>query len=238
VTGRLQDRVALITGASRGIGAAVALRFAAEGAHVVLVARTQGGLEDIDDRIRKENGDARAATLLELDLKNLDQVDMIGPTIAERFGRLDIVIGNAGLLGEMTPMNHIEADVWSDVIDVNLNANWRLIRTTDPLLRASDAGRAVYVTSGAAQGKRPYWGAYAVSKAALEMMVTCWAAETEQTNLKINLIDPGATRTLMRAEAYPGEDPASVKTPEDLTGYFVDLAAPDCTSHGEVIRAY
>lgn len=238
MTGRLQDRVALITGASRGIGAAVALRFAAEGAHVVLVARTQGGLEDIDDRIRKENGDARAATLLELDLKNLDQVDMIGPTIAERFGRLDIVIGNAGLLGEMTPMNHIEADVWSDVIDVNLNANWRLIRTTDPLLRASDAGRAVYVTSGAAQGKRPYWGAYAVSKAALEMMVTCWAAETEQTNLKINLIDPGATRTLMRAEAYPGEDPASVKTPEDLTGYFVDLAAPDCTSHGEVIRAY
>lgn len=238
MTGRLQDRVALITGASRGIGAAVALRFAAEGAHVVLVARTRGGLEDIDDCIRKENGDARAATLLELDLKNLDQVDMIGPTIAERFGRLDIVIGNAGLLGEMTPMNHIEADVWSDVIDVNLNANWRLIRTTDPLLRASDAGRAVYVTSGAAQGKRPYWGAYAVSKAALEMMVTCWAAETEQTNLKINLIDPGATRTLMRAEAYPGEDPASVKTPEDLTGYFVDLAAPDCTSHGEVIRAY
>lgn len=238
MTGRLQDRVALITGASRGIGAAVALQFAAEGAHVVLVARTRGGLEDIDDRIRKEHGDARTATLLELDLKNLDQVDMIGPTIAERFGRLDIVIGNAGLLGEMTPMNHIEADVWSDVIDVNLNANWRLIRTTDPLLRASDAGRAVYVTSGAAQGKRPYWGAYAVSKAALEMMVTCWAAETEQTNLKINLIDPGATRTSMRAEAYPGEDPASVKTPEDLTGYFVDLAAPDCTSHGEVIRAY
>jgi NAD(P)-dependent dehydrogenase (short-subunit alcohol dehydrogenase family) len=238
VTGRLQDRVALITGASRGIGAAVAMRFAAEGAHVVLVARTRGGLEDIDDRIRQEHGDARAATLLELDLKNLDQVDMIGPTIAERFGRLDIVVGNAGLLGEMTPMNHIEAEIWSDVIDVNLNANWRLIRTTDPLLRASDAGRAVYVTSGAAHGKRPYWGAYAVSKAALEMMVTCWAAETEQTNLKVNLIDPGATRTSMRAEAYPGEDPASVKTPEDLTGYFVDLAAPECASHGEVIRAY
>jgi len=238
VTGRLQDRVALITGASRGIGAAVALRFAAEGAHVVLVARTRGGLEDIDDRIRKEHGDDRAPTLLELDLKNLDQVDMIGPTIAERFGRLDIVVGNAGLLGEMTPMNHIEADVWSDVIDVNLNANWRLIRTTDPLLRVSDAGRAIYVTSGAAQGKRPYWGAYAVSKAALEMMVTCWAAETEQTNLKINLIDPGATRTSMRVEAYPGEDPASVKSPEELTGYFVDLAAPECTSHGEVIRAY
>jgi NAD(P)-dependent dehydrogenase (short-subunit alcohol dehydrogenase family) len=238
VTGRLQDRVALITGASRGIGAAVALRFVAEGARVVLVARTRGGLEDIDDQIRTKYGDDRAATLLELDLKNLDQVDMIGPTIAERFGRLDIVVGNAGLLGEMTPMNHIEAEIWSSVMDVNLNANWRLIRTTDPLLRESDAGRAVYVTSGAAQGKRPYWGAYAVSKAALEMMVTCWAAETEQTNLKINLIDPGATRTSMRAEAYPGEDPAGVKPPEEITGFFVDLAAPECTSHGEVIRAY
>jgi NAD(P)-dependent dehydrogenase (short-subunit alcohol dehydrogenase family) len=238
MTGRLQDRIALITGASRGIGAAVALRFAAEGAHVVLVSRTRGGLEDIDDRIRKAHGDDRAATLLELDLKDLDQVDMIGPTIAERFGKLDIVVGNAGLLGEMAPINHIDAGIWSDVVDVNLNANWRLIRTTDPLLRLSDAGRAIFVTWGAAHGRRPYWGAYAVTKAALEMMVTCWAAETEETRLKINLLDPGATRTSMRAEAYPGEDPASVKTPEEVTGYFVDLAAPECVSHGEVIRAY
>ena len=175
---------------------------------------------------------------LRCNVTSTDDVAAMIETIDARFGRLDIVVGNAGLLGEMTPMNHIEADIWSDVIDVNLNANWRLIRTTDPLLRASDAGRAVYVTSGAAHGKRPYWGAYAVSKAALEMMVTCWAAETEQTDLKINLIDPGATRTSMRAEAYPGEDPASVKTPEDITRYFVDLAAPDCASHGEMIRAY
>lgn len=238
MSGRLQDRIALITGASRGIGAAVALRFAAEGAHVVLVARTRGGLEDIDDRIRKAHGDDRAATLLELDLKNLEQVDMIGPTIAERFGRLDIVVGNAGLLGEMAPINHIDAAIWSDVVDVNLNANWRLIRTTDPLLRLSDAGRAIFVSSGAAHGKRPYWGAYAVTKAALEMMVTCWAAETEETNLKINILDPGATRTSMRAEAYPGEDPSSVKTPEEITRYFVDLAAADCPSHGQVVRAY
>lgn len=238
MTGRLKDRVALITGASRGIGAAVAERFAAEGAHLVLVARTRGGLEDIDDRIRKAHGDDRAATLLELDLTELDNVDRIGPTLAERFGRLDIVVGNAGLLGDMSPMNHIEAKVWTDVLDVNLNANWRLIRTTDPLLRLSDAGRAIFVTSGAARGKRPYWGAYAVSKAALEMMVTCWAAETEQTNMKINLLDPGATRTSMRAEAYPGEDPATLKTPEDITGYFVDLAAPECARHGEIVRAY
>lgn len=238
MTGRLQDRIALVTGASRGIGAAVALRFAAEGAHVVLVARTRGGLEDIDDRIRSVHGDDRAATLLELDLRDLDQVDMIGPTIAERFGRLDILVGNAALLGEMAPINHIDAAVWSDVVDVNLNANWRLIRTTDPLLRQSDAGRAIFVTSGAARGKRPYWGAYAVTKAALEMMVTCWAAETEETRLKINLLDPGATRTSMRAEAFPGEDPDTLKTPDDITGFFVDLAAPDCEPHGAVIPAY
>jgi NAD(P)-dependent dehydrogenase (short-subunit alcohol dehydrogenase family) len=238
VTGRLEDRIALITGASRGIGAAVAERFAAEGAHLVLVARTRGGLEEIDDSIRKAHGDDRAATLLELDMTALDSVDRIGPTLAERFGRLDIVVGNAGLLGEMAPINHIDAKVWTDVVDVNLNANWRLIRTTDPLLRQSNAGRAIFVTSGAARGKRPYWGAYAVSKAALEMMVTCWAAETEETNMKINLLDPGATRTSMRAEAYPGEDPATLKTPEEISGYFVDLAAPECMHHGKIIPAY
>lgn len=238
MTGRLKDRIALVTGASRGIGAAVAERFAAEGAQLVLVARTRGGLEEIDDRIQKAHGPDRAATLLELDLTDLDQVDLIGPTLAERFGRLDIVVGNAGLLGEMAPINHIDAKVWSEVVDVNLNANWRLIRTTDPLLRLSDAGRAIFVTSGAARGKRPYWGAYAVTKAAMEMMVTCWAAETEQTNMKINLLDPGATRTSMRAEAYPGEDPATLKTPEDIAGYFVDLAAPECPHHGAIIPAY
>lgn len=238
MTGRLKNRVALITGGSRGIGAAVAERFAAEGATLILVARTRGGLEDIDDRIREMHGDDHAATLLELDLADLDQVDRIGPTLAERFGRLDIIVGNAGLLGEMAPINHIDAQIWSDVVGVNLNANWRLVRTTDPLLRQSDAGRAIFVTSGAARGKRPYWGAYAVTKAALEMMVTCWAAETEETNMKINLLDPGATRTSMRAEAYPGEDPASVKLPEDIAGYFVDLASPECIRHGEIVPAY
>jgi len=242
VTRRLQNRIALITGASRGIGAAVAERFAAEGAHVVLVARTRGGLEDVDDRIRAAldlGTDADSpVTLLELDLTDLDAVDRIGPSIAQRFGKLDIVVGNAGLLGEMSPMHHIDAKVWTDVVDVNLNANWRLIRTTDPLLRQSDAGRAVFVTSGAAHGKRPYWGAYAVTKAALEMMVTCWAAETEKTAIRINLLDPGATRTGMRADAYPGEDPATVKPPEDLADAFVDLCSPSCDRHGDVVRAY
>ena len=238
MTGQLQDRVALITGASRGIGAAVAERFVAEGAHVVLVARTIGGLEEVDDRIRRRRSKGGGATLLQLDLSELDQVDLIGPTIAQRFGRLDILIGNAGLLGEMAPINHIDEAIWSNVIDVNLNANWRLIRTADPLLRQSNAGRAVFVTSGAARGKRPYWGAYAVTKAALEMMVTCWAAETEKTEMRINLLDPGATRTAMRAEAYPGEEPETVKPPEALTDLFVQLCTPTCTQHGEVISAY
>ena len=242
MTGHLHDRIALITGASRGIGAAVAERFAEEGAHVVLVARTRGGLEDVDDRIRAKLGlspeEDSPATLLELDLTDLDAVDRIGPTIAQRFGKLDIVVGNAGLLGEMAPMHHIDAKVWSDVVDVNLNANWRLIRTTDPLLRQSDAGRAVFVTSGAARGKRPYWGAYAVTKAALEMMISCWAAETEETDMRINLLDPGATRTGMRADAYPGEDPSTLKPPEDLANLFVDLCSPDCDRHGDVVPGY
>lgn len=238
MTGRLHNRVALITGASRGIGAALAERFAVEGAHVVLLARTRGGLEEVDDRIRAATGRANCTTLVELDLADLDKVDLLGPTIANRFGLLDILVGNAAILGEMAPVNHIDADIWTQAVDINLNANWRLIRTTDPLLRQSDAGRAVFVTSGAAHGKRPYWGAYAVTKAALEMMVTCWAAESEQTNMKINLLDPGATRTSMRAEAYPGEDPGTVKPPEELAGRFVDLCVPDCTHHGEVIRAY
>ena len=236
MSGRLENRVALVTGASRGIGAAVARRFAAEGAHVVLIARTRGGLEEVDDRIRADG--TGAATLLEMDLSELDEVDRLGPTLAERFGRLDILVGNAGLLGEMAPINHIDAKIWHDVFDVNLHANWRLIRTLDPLLRAGPGGRAVFVSSGVAHGKRPYWGAYAVTKAALEMMVTCWAAETEETALKINLIDPGAIRTGMRADAFPGENPETLTPPEDITGLFVELCATDCTRHGELIRGY
>lgn len=242
MSGKLQGRIALITGASRGIGAAVAKRFAMEGAHIVAVARTRGGLENTDDQIRADLDLSASApspvTLLELDLTDLDSVDQIGPTLAERFGRLDIVVGNAGALGELSPMPHIEAADWKNVIDVNLNANWRLIRTTDPLLRDSDSGRAVFVTSGAAHGRRPFWGGYAVSKAALEMMIICWAAESETTNMKINLIDPGATRTVMRENAYPGEDPKTVKLPEELTDTFVDLCSPDCARHGERIQVY
>ena len=236
-TGRLAGRIALITGASRGIGAAVARRFAAEGASVVLTARTTAGLEEVDDAIRRSGGAAGAATLVPLDLLEPVEADKLGPAIAERFGRLDILVGNAGVLGTLTPVHQIEPSEWDEVLAVNLTANWRLIRTLDPLLRRSDAGRAMFVSSGVAGGKA-YWGSYAVSKTALEALVFTWAQETAKTNLRINLIDPGGVRTIMRATAFPGEDPMSLPAPDEITDVFVELAEAACDRHGEVVRAY
>ncbi len=232
--GRLQGRISVITGASRGLGAAIAKRFAGEGAHVVLVARTVGGLEEVDDAIRAEGG---AATLVTLDLTEFDRIDEMGAALAERFGRIDVLVGNAGILGTLSPMGHIETQVWDRVIAVNLTANWRLIRSFDPLLRASDSGRAIFVTSGAADGLHPYWGAYAVSKAALEAMVKTWAGEVTKTPVKVNLVDPGAMRTSMRAEAYPGEDPMTLKEAGEITDTFVELAEATSTRHGEIVQA-
>lgn len=235
VEGRLEGRVALITGASRGIGAAVAKRFTAEGAHVILTARTVGGLEEVDDAIRKAgHGEA---TLVPLDLAKGAEIDKLGPAILERFGKLDILVGNAGQLGVLSPMGHIDPPVWDRVFAINTTANWRLIRICEPLLKLSPAGRAIFVTSGASDGKHPYWGAYAASKAALEVMVKTWASELTGTNVKANLLNPGATRTRMRAEAFPGEDPMKLKTGEDIAGTFVDLASASETRQGEIVRA-
>ncbi len=230
----LVGRVALITGASRGIGAAVARRFAAEGAQVILTARTVGGLEEVDDAIREASGGKTSATLVPVDLRQSEEINRLAPSIAERFGRLDILVGNAGVLGTLTPAHQIRPDEWDEVIAVNLTANWRLIRCLDPLLRASDAGRAMFMSSRVSAG-RAYWGTYAVSKSALETLVITWAKETEKTNMRINLIQPGAVRTGMRAEAYPGEDPMTLPAPEDITDVFVELASPSCSRHGEVI---
>lgn len=230
----LTGRVAVITGASRGIGAAVARRFAAAGAHVVLVARTTGALEALDDEIRNAGG---RATLIPLNLLDFDKVDTLGPALAERFGRCDILVANAGMLGTLGPLPHTDAKEWDRVIGLNLSANFRLVRTLDPLLRASDAGRAIFVTSGAAEGPRAYWGAYAVSKAGLEAMARSYAAENEKTNLRVNIIDPGRVRTKMRAAAYPGEDPQSVIPPEDVVDAFLALADPAMTTHGERVKA-
>jgi NAD(P)-dependent dehydrogenase (short-subunit alcohol dehydrogenase family) len=234
-TGKLGGRIALVTGASRGLGAAIARAYAREGAELILTARTVGGLEEVDDEIRKISG--KTSLLVPLDLKDGDAIDRLGAALFERYGRLDVLVGNAGQLGTLSPIGHIKPAEWQDVIDVNLTANWRLIRSLDPLLRQSAAGRAIFVSSGAARGPRAYWGTYAVSKAALEMMVGVYAQEIQQTNVRANLIDPGRTRTRMRAKAYPGEDPMSLKAPDEITGRFIDLASADFTGNGQIVNA-
>ncbi|MDJ0949665.1 MAG: SDR family NAD(P)-dependent oxidoreductase [Alphaproteobacteria bacterium] len=232
--GKLAGRIALITGASRGIGAAVATRFAAEGAHLVLVARSQGGLEEVDDAVRAAGA---SATLVPLDLTDLEGVDRLGAALNERFGRLDVLVGNAAILGPLSPVHHIEAKAWDEVLRVNLTANWRLLRTCDPLLRQSEAGRAIFVTSGAGSSVFPFWGAYATSKAALEMMVKTYARETEKTAIRANIVDPGVVATAMRAEAFPGEDPSRHPPPESVADAFLALALPSCKKTGAVIQA-
>lgn len=233
--GRLQGRLALITGASRGIGAAVAQRFAAEGAQVILTARTVGGLEEVDDRIRAEGGSA--ATLVPLDLRDFDKIDALGASLYDRFGKLDVLVGNAGILGTLSPTGHIDPATWQAVMDTNVTANFRLIRSLDPLLRRSEAGRAIFVTSGAGAQPFAYWGAYGASKAALEMLVRVYAAETAKTEVRVNLLSPGVVRTNMRAQAFPGEDPQSLPPPEAVTDLFVELASAGCRRHGETLEA-
>jgi NAD(P)-dependent dehydrogenase (short-subunit alcohol dehydrogenase family) len=230
---RLDGRIALITGASRGIGAAVARRFAAEGAHVVLTARTVGGLEEADDAIRALGG---KATLVPLNLCEFERIDALGAALHERFGRLDVLVAAAGVLGTLSPMGHFDPKVWQEVIDTNLTANWRLIRSLDPLLRLSPAGRAIFVTCAAGRERLPYWGAYAASKAALEAVVKIYAGEIERTALRVNLIDPGPVSTRLRATAFPREDRAAMKLPEDVTDGFLDLAAAECRLNGALIE--
>ena len=230
----LEGRVALVTGASRGIGAAVARLFAAHGAHIVAVARTVGGLEELDDAIAAAGG---TATLVPQDLSDLDSIDRLGGALHERFGKLDILVANAGVLGILSPLSHVSPKIWDETMLVNLTVNFRLIRSMEPLLRLSDAGRAIFVTSGASRAPRAYWGPYGTSKAALDYMVGAWAQELAKTSIRVNLLNPGATRTGMRAEAMPGEDPSTLPTPEDIAPVFLDLASPACTKHGEWVNA-
>lgn len=232
---RLQGRIAVITGASRGIGRAVAERFAAEGAHVVALARTVGALEELDDAIVRAGG---STTLVPVHLAELDKLDQLGPSLYERFGKIDIFVANAGALGTLGPVTHHDAKDWEEVFKINVHANWRLMRTLEPALRLSDAGRAIFVTSGAAHKLRAYWGAYATSKIALEMMVKTWAQELASTAIRVNLLSPGPVATRMRAAAFPGEDPSTLRQPANVTEAFVDLAAADCLRHGETVEAY
>jgi NAD(P)-dependent dehydrogenase (short-subunit alcohol dehydrogenase family) len=232
VSGSLNGQVALVTGASRGIGAAVARALGAQGAHVVATARTVGGLEEVDDAIRAAGG---STTLLPLDLQEGDQVDMVGPTILERFGRLDILVHAAGVLGRLTPAPHIMPPDWQDVVSVNLASCWHLIRTTAPLLVAAEAGRAVFLTDRVARQPIAYWGAYGATKAAAAHLALCWAEETRQTRLRINLFDPGPVATRLRSQAMPGEDPRGLPTPDAVAPAIVALCRPEETRHGEVM---
>ena len=228
----LSGKTAVITGASRGIGAAAAKLLAREGAHVILIARTIGGLEAVDDEIKAFGG---KATLMPLDLFKLNDLDALGPTLYQHFPRLDIFIGNAAMLGTLAPLGHLKPDEFQRVMDLNVTANFRLIRTLDPLLKASDAGRAVFVTSGVTQDIKAYWGEYAVSKVALEALAKTYAAECANTNVKVNILDPGRVRTAMRAQAYPGEDPQKRPHPDEIAPYFLKLVGDDCTMNGGVL---
>ncbi len=229
----LQGRIALVTGASRGIGRAAALALAEEGAHVIAVARTVGALEELDDAIQAKGG---STTLVPLDLKDAAGIDRMGAAIFERWGKLDILFANAGILGVLTPLTHLSPKVWDELMAINLTANWRLIRSLDQLLRLSDAGRALFMSSGAAVYNRPFWGGYAVSKAALDALVKTYAAELTGTTVRVNLLYPGPTRTGMRAQAMPGEDPMTLTAPEELCPIIVEMLSPDYGANGEVVR--
>ena len=227
----LTDRIALVTGASRGIGYTLAKELARAGAHVVAVARTQGALEELDDEIRAFGG---SATLVPLDLTDLAGIDRLGGALWERFGRLDILIGNAGVLGPVGPLSHAGPKDFEKVIAVNIVANWRLVRSMEPLLKLAPAGRAVFLTSSAARRIRPFWGPYAMSKAALEAMVATWAMELEITPVKVNSINPGPLRTKMRAQAMPGEDAETLDRPIVLVPKLMELVSPALEISGRV----
>ena len=233
MAGQFSGRIALVTGASRGIGRATAIALGREGAHVICVARTVGGLEETDDAIQKAGG---TATLVPLNLKDFAAIDRLGASIFERWKKLDAFLGNAGTLGSLTPLTHLEPKIFQELLEINVTANWRLLRSFDPLLRQSDAGRVLFVSSGAARKHVAYWGAYAASKSALETLVLTYAAECEQTPIRVNLINPGPMRTLMRQKAMPGEDPATLPRPEELTPMILDALSPANDKNGELIK--
>ena len=227
----LASRIALVTGASRGIGYATARALAKAGAHVVAVARTQGGLEELDDRIKAGGG---SATLVPLDVKDSEGIARLALALNDRYQRLDVLVGNAGILGPLSPLAHVEPKDWDNLIAVNVTANWQFIRCMDTLLRRSQAGRAVFLTSGVAHLGRAYWGPYAASKAALEALVRTYAAECATTPVRVNLFGPGPTRTRMYASAFPGIDPLTLPTPEEVAKAILPLCLPECAETGKL----
>ncbi len=231
MTKPLGNRIALVTGASRGIGAATARLLGEAGAHVVATARTVGGLEELDDAIRAAGG---SATLVPLDMTDFDGLARLAAALGERYGRLDVLVGNAAIVGPSSPLDHIQPKDWDAVMKVNVTANWQLIRAMDALLRRSDAGRAVFLTSGAAHNMRAYRGLYSTSKAALEALARTYAAETANTSVRVNLFNPGPTRTRMRAQVMPGEDPMTLPPPAEVAAKIIDLCLPEFTETGRL----
>jgi NAD(P)-dependent dehydrogenase (short-subunit alcohol dehydrogenase family) len=230
----LSGRIALVTGASRGIGYFLALAMAKAGAHVVAVARTVGGLEELDDEIKAAGG---SATLVPLDLADMEGIDRLGGALHERWGKLDVMVANAAVLGTISPVGHVEAKVFDKVMAINVTSTWRLIRSVDPLLRASDAGRAILLSSGAANNPRAFWAPYAASKAAVEALARSWADETKNMALRVNSVNPGATRTAMRAQAVPGENPETLPHPRDIAQRILPLASPTLRQTGLLFDA-
>lgn len=234
LSGDLSGKVILVSGASRGIGRAVAIAAARAGAEMIITGRTTGALEEVDDEIRASGSNS---TIVELDMKDTPAMARLAAGIHGRWGRLDGFVANAAILTALTPVSHVTPEAWDDTLAVNLTGQWHMIRALDPLLRVSPAGRAILVTSSAAVGSRPFWGPYAATKAALEALGRSWAGESEKTNLRINMMNPGGTATGMRASAFPGEDPASLPTPEDIAPAFLALLADECSYHGELMDA-
>jgi NAD(P)-dependent dehydrogenase (short-subunit alcohol dehydrogenase family) len=233
MTKMFEGKVALVTGASRGLGRAAALALAKQGAHIIATARTQGGLEELDDEIKAAGS---SATLVPMDMMDYPAIDRLGAAIFERWKKLDILIGNAGLLGKLTPLPHIEPKIWDDVMAVNVTANYRLLRSLDPLLRAAPAGRAIFVTSGLAYKCFPYWGTYSVSKAALEAVVKTYASEMATTSVRANMFSPGPTRTKMRATAMPGEDPMTLPSADEVAAQIVPMCVEGFVDNGAVYK--
>ena len=233
MTNSLVGKIALVTGASRGLGRAAALALAKQGCHIIATARTQGGLEELDDEIKAAGS---SATLVPMNITDYACIDRLGAAIFERWKKLDILVGNAGVLGKLTPVAHLDQSVWDNVMAVNVTANYRLLRSLDPLLRAAPHGRAVFVTSGVAHSTPAYWGAYSISKAALEAMVKTYAAETITTTVKANMFSPGPTRTRMRAEAMPGENPMDLPTADEVAAQIIPLCTDEFADSAAVYK--
>ncbi|WP_208433996.1 SDR family NAD(P)-dependent oxidoreductase [Bartonella taylorii] len=229
----LSGRVALVTGASRGIGYHLALELATRGAHIIALARTVSGLTELDNKIREKGA---YATLIPLDLHHMENIDTLSVSISKRWKKLDIMVASAGILGTLSPIAHIENMVFEDVFQINLISQWRLMKAMEPLLRKSNAGRAILLSSSVAHVARAFWGPYAASKAALEIIARCWAEELKQTPIKINCVDPGATRTAMRAQAMPGEDPQTLPSPQEVATKIVHLSSPDLKETGRLFN--